>query len=172
MGVCLRPAQDADSCCWTSHHNFHTSGQGQESQQGVQNCRPGQSCNQNNVGPNSGAQNNRGGNGGSQNGFDGGDSQNCMGSKCNQNNGAGSEGNGGTSSGGQKTLNCPTGSSVSSSCTGTHCVVACGNGKQVEMECPLEGVDTSTTNWPNGSSITTATCGEKFDPPACFPFCY
>ena len=42
---------------------------------------------------------------------------------------------------------------------------------QVEMECPLEGVNTSTTNWANGSSTTTATCGEKFDPPACFPFC-
>merc|ERR1719222_795439 len=77
----------------------------------------------------------------------------------------------GTSSGFEKTLNCPPGSSVFSSCTGTHCVVTCGNGKQVEMECPLEGVNTSTTNWPNGFSTTTATCGEKFDPPACFPFC-
>merc|ERR1712107_476703 len=80
-------------------------------------------------------------------------------------------GNEGRTSEGQRTLNCPPGSSVSSTCTGTQCVVACGNGKQVEMECPLEGVNTSTTNWPNGSSTTTATCGEKFDPPACFPFC-
>ena len=37
----------------------------------------------------------------------------------------------GTSSGFEKTLNCPPGSSVYSSCTGTHCVVTCGNGKQV-----------------------------------------
>merc|ERR1711990_920030 len=68
---------------------FNTSGQGQANQQGVQNCRPGQSCNQNNVGPNSGAQNNGGGDLGSQNGFVGGNTQNCRGSKCNQNNGGG-----------------------------------------------------------------------------------
>ena len=68
---------------------------------------------------------------GSKNDFDGGDTQNCRGGKCNQNNGAVNEGNGGTTSGGQRTLNCPPGSYVSSSCTGTHCVVACGNSKQV-----------------------------------------
>merc|ERR1719450_1018087 len=65
---------------------FNTSGQGQANQQGVQNCRPGQSCNQNNVGPNSGAQSNGGVHQGSQNGYVGGNAQNCRGSKCNQNN--------------------------------------------------------------------------------------
>ena len=48
------------------------------------------------------------------------------------------EGNRVTTSEGQRTLMCPPGSSISSNCTGTQCVVA---------------------------------CGEKFDPPACFPFC-
>ena len=66
---------------------FNTSGQGQANQQGVQNCRPGQSCNQNNVGPNSGAQSNGGGSWGYQNGFVGGNTQNCRGSRCNQSNG-------------------------------------------------------------------------------------
>ena len=47
------------------------------------------------------------------------------------NNGAGNGGFGGTSSEFEKTLNCPPGSSVFSSCTGTHCLVTCGNGKQV-----------------------------------------
>merc|ERR1712105_122421 len=41
----------------------------------------------------------------------------------------------------------------------TQCVVECGNGKKVEMECPDEWINI------NGS---TATCGKK---PACFPFC-
>merc|ERR1712025_708738 len=72
--------------------------------------------------------------------------------------------NGGTSrqarsSGDQKTVDCPPGSSMASSCSGTHCVVTCGNGKKVEMECPDEWINI------NGS---TATCGKK---PDCFPFC-
>merc|ERR1712112_89871 len=77
--------------------------------------------------------------------------------------------NGGTSrqawsSGDQITVDCPPGSSMASSCSGTHCVVACGNGKKVEMECPQGGINIS------GS---TATCGEnkKWEPEACFPFC-
>merc|ERR1712025_1476439 len=72
--------------------------------------------------------------------------------------------NGGTSrqarSGGdQKTVDCPHGSSINGTCVGTQCVVTCGNGKKVEMECPDEWINI------NGS---TATCGKK---PACFPFC-
>ena len=41
--------------------------------------------------------------------------------------------NGGTNSRDEKTLICPLGFSVFSSCTGTHCKVACGNGKQVSQ---------------------------------------
>merc|ERR1712105_492925 len=54
--------------------------------------------------------------------------------------------NGGTSrqarsSGDQKTVDCPPGSSVNGTCVGTHCVVDCGNGKKVEMECPDEWIN-------------------------------
>ena len=38
------------------------------------------------------------------------------------------------------------------------------------MECPKEGLDISTTIL-DSKRTTTITCGEKFDPPACFPFC-
>merc|ERR1712025_335065 len=72
--------------------------------------------------------------------------------------------NGGTSrqarsSGDQKTVDCPPGSPINGTCVGTQCVVTCGNGKKVEMECPDEWINI------NGS---TATCGKK---PDCFPFC-
>ena len=62
-----------------------------------------------------------------------------LGDEGTNNSGTNNEGgNGVTTSDGQRTLTCPPGSSISSNCTGTQCVV---------------------------------TCGEKFDPPACFPFC-
>merc|ERR1712179_379740 len=66
--------------------------------------------------------------------------------------------------GDQITVDCPSGSSINGTCVGTHCVVACGNGKKVEMECPEGGINIE------GS---TATCGEnkKWEPEPCFPFC-
>merc|ERR1712098_962582 len=72
------------------------------------------------------------------------------------NNGADNGSNGET-----KTLDCA-GSSMASARTGTHCVASCGNGKKVEMECPEEGINIK------GSTVT---CGKKWEPEACFPFC-
>ena len=50
-----------------------------------------------------------------------------------QSNGADNGSNGGMRSGDQITVDCPPGSSMASSCSGTHCVVACGNGKKVRQ---------------------------------------
>merc|ERR1712025_566054 len=44
------------------------------------------------------------------------------------------------------------GSSINGNCDGTQCVVTCGNGKKVEMECPEGGINITAG---------TATCGEK-----------
>merc|ERR1712243_109376 len=62
----------------------------------------------------------------------------------------------------QKTVDCPPGSDINGTCDGTHCVVRCGNGKKVEMECPEEAIKVSGG---------TATCGKKLEFPPCFPFC-
>merc|ERR1712112_272201 len=70
-------------------------------------------------------------------------------------------GNNGADNGETKTLDCA-GSSMTSACTGTHCVASCGNGKKVEMECPEEGIKI------DGSTVT---CGKKWEPKPCFPFC-
>merc|ERR1712112_625431 len=70
--------------------------------------------------------------------------------------------------GDQITVECPPGSSINGTCVGTHCVVECGSGKKVEMECPEGGIKI------DGS---TATCGKKVEFPSglefppCFPFC-
>merc|ERR1712133_94288 len=84
-----------------------------------------------------------------------------------QNNGADNGINGGRSrqarsSGDQKTGDCPPGSDINGTCVGTRCVVECGNGKKVEMECPEEAINVTGG---------TATCGKKLEFPPCFPFC-